>query len=101
MAKLFCAAPVFVACFVLLLITLSVSADRTCRFDGGAWGTITEGRGPSCRSCMLTCFKNCGESKYRQVYQPTCDIMPGNVNACLCCCSLAKKLFNIIEASGR
>ncbi|KAI3973855.1 hypothetical protein MKX01_007181 [Papaver californicum] len=94
MAKLFCASPVFVAAFLLLLITVSVSADRTCRFDGGAWGKINEAKGNSPRSGLLNCFKTCVDSKYRQSYDSCIFQTDGadkGLYICYCCCSEVKK----------
>ncbi|MCL7046822.1 hypothetical protein MKW94_014326 [Papaver nudicaule] len=95
MAKLFCtSSPVFIAAFLLLLITASVSADRTCRFAGGAWGKINEAKGSSPKSGLLNCFKTCETSKYRQAYQDTCNPLTGadkGLYVCYCCCSDVKK----------
>ncbi|MCL7025804.1 hypothetical protein MKW94_009578 [Papaver nudicaule] len=90
MAKFFCASPVFIAAFLLLLITASVSSE--CRFPGGAKGVVQEGRSKKgCAGCARNCLSKCGNSKYRIVYE-TCEFIEADTLICNCCCSNKHKL---------
>ncbi|KAI3937501.1 hypothetical protein MKW98_018800 [Papaver atlanticum] len=120
MAKLFCASPIFVAAFVLLLIIVSVSSVRdlaqttdsdegnaildlamttnlgdrnaVCYFDGGYIGVVKVATSKiSCPRCKRNCLGQCGRSKYTTVHSQ-CDTIASATLQCYCCCSNAQKL---------
>ncbi|KAI3853312.1 hypothetical protein MKX03_021866 [Papaver bracteatum] len=120
MAKLFCASPIFVAAFVLLLITVSVSSVRelaqttnsddgnavldlamatdlgdgnsVCYFEGGYIGEVKVATSRiSCPRCKRNCLAQCGRSKYTVVHSQ-CDTIASATLQCYCCCSNVQKL---------
>ncbi|KAI3939239.1 hypothetical protein MKX01_002107 [Papaver californicum] len=120
MAKLFCVSPIFVASFILLLVTVSVSSVRdleqttnsddgnavldlamttnlgdgnaVCYFDGGYIGEVKVATSKiSCPRCKRNCLGQCGRSKYTVVHDK-CDAIASATLQCYCCCSNVQKL---------